>query len=56
LDIVEFLHTLFRDGEPEQRKFERQVSEVLERKKSAYRFIVGKLARIIGNYMVDKAE
>jgi hypothetical protein len=55
LDIVEFLHTLFRDGEPEQRKFERQVNE-LEREKSAYRFIVGKLARIINEVEMQELE
>jgi AbiJ N-terminal domain 4 len=56
LDIVEFLHTLFRDGEPEQRKFEPQVNEVLEREKSAYRFIVGKLARITNEVEMQELE
>jgi AbiJ N-terminal domain 4 len=56
LDIVEFLHTLFRDRGPEQRKFENQINEVLEREKSAYRFIVGKLARITNELEMQELE
>jgi AbiJ N-terminal domain 4 len=50
------LHTLFRDGEPEQRKFERQINEVLEREKSTYRFIEGKLARITNEVEMQELE
>jgi hypothetical protein len=55
-EIVEFLHTLFQDGGPEQRKFERQINEVLEREKSAYRFIAGKLAPLTNEIEMQELE
>lgn len=46
LDMVEFFHALLPHGSLEQQNFEREINGVLEREKSAYRFIVGKLAPI----------
>jgi hypothetical protein len=56
LNIVEFLHTQFRSGTIEQQNFERQINEVLEREKCAYRFIVGKLAPITNEIEMQELE
>lgn len=55
-NIVQFLQTLFQDGGPEQRKFKCQINEVLEREKSAYRFIAGKLAPITNEIEMHELE
>jgi hypothetical protein len=45
-NIVEFLHTECLIRSTDRQRFERQINEVLEREKSAYRFIAGKLAPV----------
>jgi hypothetical protein len=55
LNIVEFMNTqcLRADG---QQTFEHQLNEVLEREKSAYRFIAGKLAPITNETEMRELE
>lgn len=46
LNFVEFLHTEISDISGNRQNFENHINEVLEREKSAYRFIAGKLTPI----------
>jgi hypothetical protein len=55
LNLVEFLRTECLERVQEQ-EFERQINEVLEREKSAYRFIAGKLAPITNEIEMRELE
>ena len=57
LNIVEFLriYCLEQEGIPQQ-NFEREINEILEREKSAYRFISGKLASITNEIEIQELE
>src|SRR5262249_55817209 len=56
LNIVEFLHTECLSETINQQPFEDQINKVLEREKSGYRFIVGKLAPITNEIEMRELE
>jgi hypothetical protein len=56
LEIVEFLRTLFHNGSTGQQDFDGAINEVLEREKSAYRFVAGKLASITNEVEMQELE
>jgi hypothetical protein len=56
LNYVEFLHNWLSVSYQEQELFESQINEVLEREKSGYRFIVGKLAPITNKIEMQELE
>jgi hypothetical protein len=55
LNIVEFLNAQCLSAE-RQPEFERQINDVLEREKSAYRFIVGNLAPVTNEIEMRELE
>jgi hypothetical protein len=56
LNLIEFLRNQFRERSTGQKEFERDVNAVLEREKSAYRFIAGDIAAITNEVEVREVE
>jgi hypothetical protein len=56
LNMVEFLRNQFVEGSMEQQHFEMEINEVLERKKSAYRFIAAEIAPITNEIEIRQIE
>jgi hypothetical protein len=56
LNFVEFLHTQIPDVGANRQSFEHKINKVLEREKSAYRFIAGKLAPITNEIEMQELE
>jgi hypothetical protein len=56
LNLVEFLRNQFRNGSIEQQAFETKINMVLEREKSAYRFIAGRLAPLTNEIEMQELE
>ena len=55
-NLVEFLRNQFTQGSIQQQDFERDINGVLEREKSAYRFIAGNLAPITNEVEIRELE
>lgn len=56
LNLIQFLRDEFTEGSLDKQVFERDINEVLEREKSAYRFIAGELAPITNEIEIQELE
>jgi AbiJ N-terminal domain 4 len=56
LNLVEFLHSQYLSQRINPQNFEQKINEVLEREKSAYRFIAGNLASITNEIEMQELE
>ncbi|SED16417.1 hypothetical protein SAMN05444161_2654 [Rhizobiales bacterium GAS191] len=56
LNLLEFLHDAFQPGSIHQQEFVHDVNLVLEREKSGYRFVAGKIAPLTNEIEMEEVE